>query len=147
MTQVPRRVADLSWRERWWLAQALFLLPATALALRVVPLRTLLAWANRASSAQPADKAPADRIAHMVAAAAHHGPYRASCVPQSLVLLWLLGRHDIRGELRHGVKKSNGTVAAHCWVELDGHPLIDSPQVTRAFSVLEPPAAASRWDR
>jgi hypothetical protein len=81
----------------------------------------------------------------MVAAAAEYGPYRASCLPQALVLQWLLRRDGIRGELRYGVKKLNHAVTAHCWVELEGEPLIDSPVVHRHFAVLEPSPA--RWSR
>jgi hypothetical protein len=141
MKGICARFADLSWRERWWLTQALVLLPAAAIAVRVVPLRTLSAQLDRRSKREP-KAAPADRIAHMVAAAAHYGPYRASCLPQSLVLLWLLRRQRLRGQLRFGVKQVNGTMTAHCWVELDGEPLIDSPIVSSAFSALEPPVAS-----
>jgi len=136
----------LPWRERWLLAQAMVLLPATALALRFVPLRHLRSIIDRPRTTRRAhDKARADRIAHMVAAAAAHGPYRATCLPQSIVLQWLLRRDGMRGELRYGVRQVDGTVTRHCWVELDGEPLIDSAAVRRKFAVLEPSSA--RWSR
>jgi hypothetical protein len=149
MTHGPARILELPWRERRWLGVSLLMLPATALALRVVAVRHLSSLIARPRShrREPPDRARAERIAHMVAAAAHYGPYRASCLPQSLVLQWLLRRDGMRGELRYGVRKIDARVTAHCWVELDGEPLIDSPEVRRQFTVLEPSTAASRWGR
>ena len=130
----------LSWFERRLFVESLVLLPAAELALRFVPLRRLRAVNDRPRSfrREPADRARAERIAHMVAAAAEYGLYRASCLPQSFVLQYMLRRDGMRGELRYGVRKANGSVAAHCWVEVDGAPLIDSPKVHRHFGVLAP---------
>jgi hypothetical protein len=131
----------LSWWERKVLAQALMLLPLTALALPVVPVRKLSIGVNRSRTRRDHDYATADRVAHMVAAAAAYGPYRATCLPQSIVLQWLLRRNGIPSELRYGARRVDGNVTAHCWVELDGRPLIDSAAVRREFTVLEPSAA------
>jgi hypothetical protein len=148
MAARPATFRKLPWRERWWLAQSLVLLPVTALALRVVPLRRLRVVFDRPrSKRRDNDVTRATRIAHMVAAAAEYGPYRATCLPQSLVLQLLLRNDGMRGELKYGVRKVDDTVAAHCWVELDGAPLIDSPDVHRRFAVLEPSAPAARWVR
>lgn len=146
MTGNATAFVALSWKERWLFAQALLLLPVVALAVRCVPFRHLRAIVDRPSPNLKSDRARGDRIAHMVAAAAAYGPYRAMCVPQSLVLQWLLRRHGIRGELRYGVKKVDAEINAHCWVELDGQPLIDSPDVHRHYAVLEP-SSAPRWRR
>ena len=139
----------LSWSERRWLAVSLVLLPATMLALRVVPVRTLRRIAERRRGPEPRlpDRARADRIAHMVAAAATYGPFPATCLPQALVLQWLLRRHGMHGELRFGATTAGGELSAHCWIELDGEPLIDSPEVQRQYAMLEPSAAVSRWRR
>ena len=142
-TNGPSRLLELPWRERWWLAQSLVLLPLTALALRFVALRRLRSVTERPRlRKRDVDFARADRLAHMVAAAAQYGPYRATCLPQSLVLQWLLRRDGMRGQLKYGVRKVDDAMAAHCWVEIDGRPLIDSPESRRQFTVLEqfPPA-------
>lgn len=138
----------LGWNERWLFAQALVLLPIAALALRAMPFGRLRSLLDRPMlNASTDHRARASRIAHMVAAAGAYGPYRATCVPQSVVLQWLLRREGIRGEMRYGVRKADGAVSAHCWIELDGEPLIDSPAVRDQFAVLDPPAAASPWRR
>jgi hypothetical protein len=132
----------LSWFERRLLLESLLLLPASELALRFVPLRNLRLVNDRPRPfrREPVDRARAERIAHMVAAAAEYGPYHATCLPQSFVLQFLLRRDGMRGEMRYGVKKIDGVMAAHCWIEIDGAPLIDSPQVHRHFAVLQPQA-------
>jgi len=148
MAVSPATFGELPWRERWLLIQSALLLPLTAAALRVVPLRHLHHVVDRPSvHPRRTDMAWANRIAHMVAAAAAFGPYRASCLPQSLVLKFLLRRDGMRGELTYGVRRVDGHVTAHCWIELDGKPLIDSPEVRRRFAVLQPTSAASRWSR
>lgn len=148
MTVTPASFGKLPWRERWLLMQAVLLLPLTAAALRVVPLRYLHQVVDRQSRYPRAtDMSRANRIAHMIAAAAEFGPYRASCLPQSLVLQFLLRRAGMRGEMKYGVRRVDGHVTAHCWIELGGQPLIDSPEVRRQFAVLEPTSAASRWGR
>ena len=141
------QLRKLTWFEWRLLAGSLVLLPITALALRVLRLGTVRVVNDRPRRwrRDPPDRARADRIAHMVAAAAHHGPYRASCLPQSLVVQYLLRRDGMRGELRYGVRKTDGAVHAHCWIEIDGEPLIDSPEVHRHYAVLErSPACESR---
>ncbi len=58
--------------------------------------------------------------AKMVTAAAQRGPFRASCLPQSLVLWWLLRRQYIECELCFGVRKHPTQLEAHAWVQCLG---------------------------
>ena len=141
------RLRALGWRDRWLLLQSLMLLPATALALRVVtPLRLQAITQGSPKCGTGAnDHGSATRIAHLVAAASEYGPYRASCLPQSLVLQYFLSRAGIASELRFGVNKNDGAVRAHCWIEVAGEPLIDSPAVHRHYAALD--VTAPRWPR
>src|SRR5688500_3968043 len=118
----------LSWPERWLLVQALFLLPLTALALRLLGFRR---WQSVLAGRAPSDETcgggqaeaavqQSHITARMVAAAARHGPYRANCLHQSLVLSWLLRRQGIHSHLRIGVRKEGSRLEAHAWVELLG---------------------------
>ena len=147
MTANAAALRRLTWFERRLLGESLLLLPIASLALRFLPLRAVRAITDRPRRwpREPIDRERADRIAHMVAAAAQYGPHHASCLPQSLVLQFLLRRDGMRGELRYGVRKIDGAVQAHCWIELNGEPLIDSPHVHRQYAVLErSPACESR---
>jgi len=139
------RVWQLSPAERRLLAQALALLPLTAVALRVLGFRrwqaTLARLAPVGGAADGGDEAALLRqgrtVAHLVDVAARHGVYRASCLPRSLALWWLLRRRGIDGDLRIGVRKEAGRFEAHAWVELRGAVLNDGDDVRERFAAFE----------
>jgi hypothetical protein len=57
-----------------------------------------------------------------------------SCLPRSLVLWFLLRRRGIDAELVVGAGPAEGgPLPAHAWVEVDGDPLDDDPDVRRRF--------------
>jgi hypothetical protein len=121
---------------RLLLVRALVTLPLTALGLRVLGVRRMLAFAERAASADRnvADERDVVRAtSRLVAAAARHGPYRASCLPVALALKRLLARRGIATELRIGVASAGGELDAHAWLEYRGQPLIDGPDVHGRF--------------
>ncbi|HRV95312.1 MAG TPA: lasso peptide biosynthesis B2 protein, partial [Anaerolineae bacterium] len=117
--------------------QALLLLPALVVGLRLLGLRRTQAWLARFSrpGAPPAQPAPdAQRLAYLVGAAAAHGPYRATCLPQALAVWWLLRRRGLTGEVRIGVRKVANNFEAHAWVEHQGIALNDTADVGLRFA-------------
>jgi hypothetical protein len=135
------RLWRLSSAERWLLAQALALLPLTALALWAVGFRRWQALLDRLSPAGAAaegDEAALVRqgraAARLVDAAARRGAYRATCLPRSLVLWWLLRRRGIAADLRIGVRKEAAEFQAHAWVEYRGTVLNDGTDVSERFA-------------
>jgi hypothetical protein len=80
----------------------------------------------------------------MVAAAARHSPFGGTCLPQSLVLQWLLQAQGIQTELQLGVRKDGGVLGAHAWVEYRGQPLLETADVRRRFAAFEPARSAPR---
>jgi hypothetical protein len=56
----------------------------------------------------------------MVRAAVRHSVAHPTCLQESLVLWWLLGRQGIPCDLRVGVRKDSEKFEAHAWVERDG---------------------------
>jgi hypothetical protein len=136
-----RRFLELPWPEKRWFLLALVLLPALALALRLLGLRRsqalLVRLAPLPGSRDKNDGVspgpPARAIARIVRAAANHGPYRATCLKQSLALWWLLRLSGVESDLRIGVQKSPVGVEAHAWVECDGRPLNERDDVARRF--------------
>ena len=133
---------DLAPWERLLLVRLVLLLPAIGAALHLLDFkrtRDLLARFAHSSEAPPAaeDAAMADiahRIARLVGIAANHGPYRATCLRQSLALWWLLRRRGIPAELRIGVRKDGGELQAHAWVEHQGQALNDMQRTTAAYA-------------
>jgi hypothetical protein len=60
------------------------------------------------------------RTVRMVHAAVRHGWGRASCLEESLVIWYLLGRQGIEATIRIGIRKENEKFGAHAWVEREG---------------------------
>ena len=118
------------------LIRAMAMLPLVALGLRVLGVRRMLAFAeSKASPVRPAadEREVVSATARLVAAAARHGPYRASCLPVALTLKRLLGVRGIATDLRIGVAPVRGELDAHAWLEYRGRPLIDGPDVHGRF--------------
>lgn len=65
----------------------------------------------------------AERLRGAVLRAARHHLYPMRCLPQTLTLAWLLGRHGVAVQLRLGVRTTNGRLLAHAWLEADGRAL------------------------
>ena len=127
------------------LLQALMLLPVVKLGLRLVGLKRMLLamirWApiDRSPSHQDGTTASGARtVARIVAAAARCGPYRATCLPSSLTLWWVLRRQGLESELRIGVHKSEKGIAAHAWVEQSGTAINDADDISQRFSPFAP---------
>jgi hypothetical protein len=138
--------------ERRLLQRLALLLPLIGAALRLLGYhrtRALLArLARPAQRPMPADPAgaaadTAQRLARLVSIAANHGPYRATCLRQSLALWWLLRRRGIPAELRIGVRKEQGELQAHAWVEHAGRALNDAQGVTKTYAAFQPSAPAA----
>ena len=120
---------------------AMLLLPVVALSLRILEYKKTRNNLSRFISDESGQKEPnpsemqmACVIARMVAVAAGHGPYRANCLKQSLVLWWLLARHGISSEIIFGVlKEKEGSPGAHAWVECYGTNMSDTEKIQQRF--------------
>jgi hypothetical protein len=110
LTPVQRRV----------LGEALVLLPAACAGLKVAGMRRTRALLSRVSPKGPPAGLDAAGIARMVSIAARHGPFRARCLAASMTLESLLRRYGFEGQLRLGVRRHDGRIEAHAWIEHDG---------------------------
>ena len=117
-----------------------FLLPMVAVLLRLLDyprtLRLLSRWlpADPRQNEIPEDAmAYALRLGRLAKIAGRYVPTNGSCLRQSLLVWWLLRRRGVPAELRIGVQKQEG-FSAHAWVELDGQPVNDAPDVAERFA-------------
>jgi hypothetical protein len=135
-----RRLTPAEW---CWLGQALVLLPASGLALRLVGFQRWQAvlgrFAPRERPTAPSVDPPIEQTARMVRVAAAHGLAPATCLEQSLALWWLLRREGVASEVRVGVRKGSGRLEAHAWVEVGGRVLNDRSDVGDAFAPFSVP--------
>ena len=136
-----RKLQHLSWSEWASLAQALAMLPLTRLALWLIGFRR---WQSILARIAPiAENSAANRTtnsvrqariaARMVRIAAWYGPFRATCLTESLTLRWLLRRQGIESDLRIGVRTEASRLEAHAWVEYCGLVLNDKDDVHQRF--------------
>ncbi len=102
------------------------------------------------ASASPADphaaeaRLPAARLSRLVAASLR--PLGANCLGESLTLALLLRRLDYPASLRIGARRAQTGLEAHAWVELDGVPLNDRPDIAADYSPFgDRPDAESRF--
>lgn len=61
----------------------------------------------------------------------------ASCLPQSLALWWLLDRRGVATDLHFGVRRDENELAAHAWLEWNGHALTDPVDPRARYTRLE----------
>ena len=120
---------------------ALLLLPATAVALRVMGFCGLHAAVERALNPAPEPAAPTSRaqalaVTRLVRAVARRLPGSPSCLTTSLVGFALLRARGIASELRFGVRLRAGDLEAHAWLEVRGAVVGDPPAVGACFPPL-----------
>jgi hypothetical protein len=126
-----RSAADLRAFARAW-----GVLLAVDLGSRAVSFARLERWLAPAPAVRAPEEATVGRLVWSVAAAARHHLYPMRCVPRALTLRWLLGRHGLPTELKIGVLRQDGTLAAHAWVERDGRAIGEPAGIEERFAPL-----------
>lgn len=91
--------------------------------------RTLHAWRR---PARPGAAWPA--AARWIGIAGRRCPGGDNCLVRSLALLGLLRDAGIAAELRVGVGPTAPPLDAHAWVEVDGVPVNDAPDVAARYA-------------
>jgi hypothetical protein len=137
---MPRlaKLRALTALERGILLQSLFLLPLTSASLRFAGLARTRRWLDRLVPRGPAREGlDASRVARVVAIASRHGPIRPRCLSAALALRSLLRRHGMDASLRLGVRKHEGRLEAHAWVEHAGHALMEPAGVHDRFTAFD----------
>ena len=130
-------------REQKALLAGILFLPFISVGVRLFGLVRVQAWLDRS---QPASHAPlsqpeATALGVAVNRAASHVYGPATCLARSLLLRRLLRGFGTESDLRIGVRFEEGKLAAHAWVELDGVPVNDSPDVAMHFSTFDHPVS------
>ncbi len=137
----------LSWPEQKVLLTAMLLLPLFWAGLRVLGLSRFQAWFVRSPliAQMPPPFEEMTAIGALVNIAANHAPGPATCLTRSLLLIWLLRRRGVRGELRIGVQLAQGKLDAHAWVEYAGKPINDAPDVAERFAAFNEPLSSESF--
>ena len=114
-------------------------LPLFWLGLRILGLQHFQAWLLKTSARPARDLTLSDiqLLGEAVNIAARHTPFPATCLTRSLLLGWLLRRRGVQSDLRIGVRLIQGALDAHAWVECDGLPVNDRPDMINQFLPFE----------
>lgn len=121
-------------------ARALIALPVVAVLIRAQSYATAerwcashpLAFGRRGRRAQ--SPALSGRAVALAANACR--PMPISCLPQALVLHKILVGDGWEPRIRFGARTAGTTMEAHAWVEVDGEPVNDSPDVAERYPML-----------
>ena len=140
------------WR-RWWglsrtdrsaLLGMMLALPLLSAALRFFGYARVRRWIEDATNRNVRPACASDpamegeRLARLAAIAGRHGPIRATCLRQSLLIYGLLRERGLSPELKIGVKGGDGLPDMHAWVDLEGTPLGEPALAHSAFELHNP---------
>lgn len=116
------------------------LLAICDVALRVLGFARTLRIARRFATGRAvhgADQLIAPTLHNVVVATAFY-PGRSKCLEQALALYVLLRRRGAPVHVRFGVQPY--PFFAHAWLELNGQPITESPEIVARFALLPDPA-------
>jgi hypothetical protein len=148
MTALTRKLTKfraLTWPEKRLLLTAMLQLPLFWMGLRLLGFQPFQAWLDGAQARRSVTSQPPLSLAEMIAMgtlvniAARYAPGPATCLTRSLLLRWLLRRRGTPTDLRIGVQLNQGRLDAHAWVEADGIPINDTPDVAQRFAPFAQP--------
>jgi hypothetical protein len=74
------------------------------------------------------------RLSTLVDRVADALPGRQNCLIRSLTLAWLLRDGGLQPLLRLGVRRDDGVLLFHAWIELDGQVVNDLPEIGDRFT-------------
>lgn len=137
-TWTIRRARELKPLEVALLAETFFLLLATRIGLRYLPIRHVIAWQSRPlvpSKPRGYSIGECQLVRWAVLVVARHAPIRFVCFPQCLAASALLRRRGIPSRLHYGVTRNGEKLETHTWLEACGEILIGG-EVAREFSTL-----------
>lgn len=107
-------------REFTLLLEAVAVLSAATVVIRIMPFRSILRLAgmrSRGQSPSPAERERTNRrVQWAVIATARRLPWRPLCFPQGLAAQWMLRRRGIPSTFYYGVMIAEAAMDAHVWV-------------------------------
>ena len=129
--RAPTRLAGAA----WLLTRAAGRLALVSAEIRLLGFQHYLQRVPPAGAAPVATSAVARsrRYARSIDRASRCPLLPAHCLERSAALHWWLRRDGLPSELRIGVRRQGGQIAAHAWVELDGAPINDRPEALTPF--------------
>lgn len=140
MREKLRRLANLSCGEWALLPQLILAAALVGAGTRLVALPRLIEWLSRCATHPWLRLFPVnhrqhhpEKLASLAGFATRFTQGRQSCLPYSLLLLWLLRARGEPADLLIGVNREAGIFHGHAWIEAGGRVLGDSLLTTTRF--------------
>lgn len=139
---LAKRLVRCPLSEKRLLLTSIAVLPLIALSLRFVRFQRVQAALANLSRPSSTTAIPAEgsdfpteitTICRSVRVAARQYRGRFTCLPQALLLWWLLRRWGITADLRLGGRRIEQMFEAHAWVEYNGQSLETETQAVASF--------------
>jgi hypothetical protein len=131
----------LDWRRKWLILEALVLPLVIWTAIRTWgvsrTMRFLRRWAVSVSRLTPASAAPAaliDSARQAQSIVLKHTGLGGTCLVRALTLWALLLQSRLESEILVGLRKRDGKIEGHAWVEYGGHPINEDPGVIGTYT-------------
>jgi hypothetical protein len=135
-----RKLAEFTPSEGFVLLQLISLSLAAAVFLKLFGLPRLVAVIARCApmpcfSSFPAfqGRRESARLSQLVELATRVTHGQGSCLPRSLLMLWLFKSRGEEANLLIGVSKAASMFASHAWIEVEGQVMGDAPESTERF--------------
>lgn len=131
-------------RDKAMHASAIFWLVFFRLRNAILPFRLTRKWASEEviieeQSKRSADKALILEVVRAIRRCKRFVP-GANCLTQALATKAVLKRFGQDSDIRLGVAKTDVSIDAHAWVEIDGHIIFGELPNNARFSLLRPPS-------
>jgi len=141
MLRKLRSASQLS-REDWFLFfQAWFWLLVFDLGLRTQPFPRLQSYAGQLSARPTSSTEETENLIRKLRIAVDHARYNhlypMTCLRRSLALQKMLAKRGISVELKIGVRKDEGQLSGHAWLEYQGKTIGEPEMITERFSALQ----------
>ena len=134
----------MSWPERWLAIKSLFLLQAIAICLRWFGFKPVFDYLKRsATPGSPIQADPEQAFVEAIQLGAlvqlanqRFKRLQVTCLPESLVVWWMLNRRNIQASLRLGIRNQDGRLDGHAWVEVNERVVSGDPDLPGAFQTV-----------
>ncbi len=120
------------------LVNVYFLVPLLELAVKITGLkntvRCLRVFASKKTKPDGDPRKLINQHSNFLNLYSKHFPFWGKCLAKSLALWFLLANRGIKTDLRFGMKKENGMLRAHAWLEFEGIPLATETEIQENYS-------------
>ena len=146
-----RAAVSLDARTRWLMLVSAILRVAISTGFRLVGVsetqRYVRTWASRAQNRQWfADPRELIRNAQRAQGVVRRNTgIGGRCLARSLTLWGILLRFGVATDLRVGMRKRNGLVEGHAWLEYQGVPINESGELIETYDVYPDPVSFYAW--